>query len=56
MDVLPIPPAPMSAMGVRFSARPTIFLISSSRPKQGGGGGGNSPVGTLEVHVRVWAT
>jgi hypothetical protein len=44
IDVFPIPPAPMRAMGVRFLARPTIFSISSSRPKQAlGGGGGDSP-------------
>ena len=54
MDVLPIPPAPMRAMDVRFSARPTIFSISSSRPKHAfGGGGGNSP-GMLDTDVRRW--
>ena len=48
MDVFPIPPAPMRAIEVRFSARPMIFSISSSRPKQGpGGGGGSSSGGTL---------
>ena len=48
MEVFPIPPAPMRAIGVRFSARLTTFSISSSRPKQVlGGGGGNSPGGTL---------
>jgi hypothetical protein len=53
MEVFPIPPAPMRAMGVRFSVRPTIFSISSSRPKQAlGGGGGDSP-STLDVDVRL---
>ena len=48
MDVFPIPPSPMRAIGVRFSARLTIFSISSSRPKHTlGGEGGNSPGGTL---------
>ena len=48
MDVFPIPPEPMRAIGVRFSARPVIFSISSSRPKQAlGGGGGDSPEGML---------
>ena len=49
MDVFPIPPAPMSAIGVRLSARPITFSISSSRPKQAlGGGGGDSPAGMLQ--------
>jgi len=53
MDVLPIPPAPMSATGVRFSARPTIFSINSSRPKKTlGGEGGNSPC-PLDENVRL---
>ena len=44
MEVFPIPPAPMRAMGLRVSARPTIFSINPSRPKQAlGRGGGNSP-------------
>ena len=48
MDVLPMPPAPIRAIGVRVSANPTILSISSSRPKQIlGGGGGNSPEGML---------
>ena len=48
MDVFPIPPAPMRAIGVRLSARSMISSISSSRPKQAlGDGGGNSPGGTL---------
>ena len=54
MDVFPIPPAPMRAMGVRFSAKPTILSISSSRPKHAlGGGGGNSPGGMLYASVRM---
>ena len=39
-------------MDVRFSARPTIFSISSPRPKHTfGGGGGNSP-SMLDVDIR----
>jgi hypothetical protein len=53
MDVLSIPPAPMRAMGVEFSARPTIFSTSLSRPKQAGGGGGVSPRGILDLGVRL---
>ena len=49
MDVFPIPPGPTSAIGVRLSARPIIFSISSSRPKQAlGGGGGDSPAEMLQ--------
>ena len=52
MDVFPIPPAPMRAIGVRFSARPTIFSISSLRPKQAlGRGGGGSP-SALDANLR----
>ena len=48
MEVFPIPPAPMRAMGLRVSARSTIFSINPSRPKQAlGRGGGNSPRRTL---------
>ena len=54
MDVLPIPPAPMRAMDVKFLVRQMIFSITSSRPKQAGSGGGNSPGGILDVHVRLW--
>ena len=49
MEVLPIPPAPSRAMGVKFSTRPTIFPMRSLRPKQAlGGGGGDSPRWMLE--------
>ena len=52
MDVLPIPPAPIRAIGVSCSAKPTISSIRSSRPKKIlGGGGGDSP-GALDAHVR----
>ena len=53
MEVFPIPPGPMRAIGVRFSARPTISSISLSRPKQTlGGGGGDSPR-ILDATIRV---
>ena len=52
MDVLPIPPGPMRASEVRFSAKPTILSIRSLRPKQAlGGGGGGSP-SMLDINVR----
>ena len=55
MDVFPIPPAPIRAMGVSFSARPMTFSISSSRPKQVlGGGGGDSPGGMLYKDKTVY--
>ena len=48
MDVFPIPPAPMRAMGSSFWAISTTLSISSSRPKQAlGAGGGDSPTPTL---------
>ena len=47
-DVLPIPPAPIRAIGVRRCAKSMIFSIKSSRPKIFGGGGGSSP-GALDV-------
>ena len=48
IDVFPIPPGPTRAVEERSSARPTIFSINSSRPKQApSGGGGVSPGGTL---------
>jgi hypothetical protein len=54
MDVFPIPPGPMRAMGVRFSARPTISLVSSLRPKNTlGGGGGDSPE-SLDANISRW--
>ena len=44
MDVLPIPPVPIRAIGVSRSASPTIFSVNLSRPKKTlGGGGGDSP-------------
>ena len=44
MDVFPIPPGPMRATGLMFSARRTIFSINLPRPKQAlGAGGGDSP-------------
>ena len=50
-----MPPAPMRAMGVTFSARPMISSISPSRPKKIlGGGGGDSP-STLDRNVRTWS-
>ena len=48
MDVLPIPPVPSRAIGVRRCARSTILSINSSRPKILGGCGGSSP-GALDV-------
>jgi hypothetical protein len=52
MEVLPIPPAPMRATEVRWSAKPTNLSIHSSRPKKTpGGGGGNSPY-TLNANIR----
>ena len=48
-DVLPIPPAPIRAIGVRCAAKPTTSSISLSRPKILGGGGGDSP-GELKGH------
>ena len=56
-DVLPIPPAPTRAIGVRPSTRLTISSISSissSRPKQAlGGRGGDSP-SKLDSDLRSW--
>ena len=46
IDVFPIPPEPVRAT-VRFSASPTIFLISLLRPKKAPSDGGNSPGGML---------
>ena len=54
MDVLPIPPVPTRAIGVRFSARPMILSTSSPRPKWTlGGGGGDSP-DVLDADIRRW--
>ena len=52
MDVLPIPPGPMRANGVRFSARAVSFPINSSRPKKSLGGGGESSPGALDTNIR----
>jgi len=49
MDVLPIPPAPSRAIGVRRCARSTIFPISSSRPQKILGGCGGSSPDALDV-------
>ena len=55
MDVLPIPPVPIRAIDVKFSAELTILWTNASRPKKTlGGGGGNSPWATLDVKVRRW--
>ena len=52
-----MPPVPTRAMGLRFSARPIIVSISSSRPKQAlGGGGGNSPGVTVCRHGTIGAS
>ena len=52
MDVFPIPPAPMRAIGIRLSTRSTISPMSFSRPKKAlGGGGGDSP-GMLDTEIR----
>src|ERR1700759_2525559 len=53
MDVFPIPPAPMRAIGVLFSARPMIFSINSLRPKHDLGGWGASSPGMLRKHQIV---
>ena len=53
IDVLPTPPAPMRAIGSRFSARLTTFSINSFRPKKAlGGRGGGSPR-TLDANMRL---
>ena len=54
MDVLPILPAPTRVSGVRFSARWTIFSISSSRPKKILGGGGGCTPCTLDASISRW--
>jgi len=54
MDVFPIPPTPIRAIGVRRSAKSAISSISSLRPKKSlGDGGGNSP-GALDASIRCW--
>ena len=52
VEVLPIPPAPIRAIGVRCSVNPTIFSINSSRPKKTLGGGGGGSAGTLDPNIR----
>ena len=52
MDVFPIPPGPMRASEVRFSARPMVLSISSSRPKHARGGGGGGSPSMLDLNVR----
>ena len=52
MEVLPIPPAPIRAIGESFPASPTISSISSSRPKKALGGGGRDSPGTLDANIR----
>ena len=54
MDVLPIPPVPSRAIGVRRCARSTILSISSSRPQKILGGCGGSSPGALNMNVRPW--
>ena len=52
MDVLPISPVPMRAIGARFSVKLMIPSISSSRPKQAlGARGGYSP-GMPDASIR----
>jgi len=51
VDVFPMPPAPIRAIGVRHCAKQTIFRISSSRPNKALGGGGGSSPGTLDANV-----
>ena len=46
-DVLPIPPAPIKAIGMRRCAKSMIFSINSLRPKKILGGGGGSSPGAL---------
>ena len=54
MEVFPIPPGPMRAIGVRFSARSMISSINLARPKQAlGGGGGDSPGEILNIYKTV---
>ena len=51
-DVFPIPPAPISAIGVRRFAERTILSINASRPQKILGAGGGSNPGTLDADVR----
>lgn len=52
MDVFPIPPAPIRAIGMRLPARLTIFSIKQLRPKQALGGGGGDSQGMLNIDMR----
>ena len=52
MEVLPIPPGPIRAIGVRRSSRQTISSIDSLRLKNALGGGEGSSPDTLDVDVR----
>ena len=54
MDVFPIPPAPISAIGVRRFAERTILSISSSHPQKILGVGGGSTPDTLDTNIRRW--
>jgi len=49
MDIFPIPPAPIRAIGTQRSVKPTIFSINLSRPKKTPGGGGGDSPGMLDV-------
>ena len=49
-DVFPMPPAPISAIGVSCCAKPMISSVNSSRPKKTlGRGRGGSP-GALDTN------
>ena len=53
MEVLPIPPGPIRATGVRLSTKQTIPSINVSRPQKIlGAGGGNTP-GVLDAMSSV---
>ena len=54
MDVSPIPPAPVRAIGVRYRGEQTIFPINLSRPKETLGYGGGSSPGALDGNARRW--
>ena len=52
MDVLPVPPGPMRAIGVRFSTKPRISSIKLSRQKQALGARGVDSPGILDANTR----